>query len=61
MRKDETFQKFKRTLHMAKNALRGREVTGLIPGRDKPMVLDAPLLTLAFACVWGGVSIRCLG
>ena len=33
---------------MAKNALRGREVTGLIPGRDKPMVLVAPLLTLAF-------------
>ena len=33
---------------MAKNALRGREVTGLIPGRDKLMVLVAPLLKLAF-------------
>ena len=39
---------------MAKNALRGREVTGLIPGRDKPMVLVVPLLTFAFVCVCGG-------
>ena len=39
---------------MAKNALRGREVTGLIPGGDKPMVLVAPLLTLTF--VGGGQS-----
>ena len=41
-------QSFTASLHMAKNALRGREVTGLIPGRDKPMVLVAPLLTLGF-------------
>ena len=39
---------------MAKNALRGREVTGLIPGRDKPVVLVASLLTLAFVCGGGG-------
>ena len=51
--------KVKRTFHAAKNALRGREVTGLIPGRDQPMVLVARLLTLGF--VGGRVSIRCLG
>ena len=49
---------------MAKNALRGLEVTGLIPGRDKPMVLVAHLLTLGFMGVgaesvlgvWGSIK-----
>ena len=39
---------------MAKNAFRGGEVTGLIPGRDKPMVLVAPLLALVFVGGGGG-------
>ena len=46
---------------MAKNALRGREVTGLIPGRDKPIVLVAPLLALAFVGGGGGEAESVLG